>query len=87
MRNMIDFLQKNLWGIVIGIIALAGNWYVVNYRVTQVEAQVEENRQSILSKDIVLNQMQNTLGVVEEKVTNLKEDTEYIKYKVDRLPF
>lgn len=86
---MQEFLQKNSWGLAIGAILIIGNYYVNEFRLQKVEADVVDNyatiqaqvtdmRQTINTTDATLQQLQISAAVIER-------DVDYIKVNLDKI--
>ena len=63
---------------VIVLATLVGSWTAVNYRLTQIEITVAENRAEIASARVLTSEEQVRLARIET-------DLQYIRYQMDRL--
>lgn len=77
-KRMQDFLQKNLWSILVAMIMIAVAWGIFSTRLTTVEAQVIK-AQSDVDKYV---QLTERVIVLEEREKSTAEDVKEIKESI-----
>lgn len=82
---MIPFLKNNAWALIIALLTLVSTYTLYGYRIAELEAQVEENRQTIITQDKALNQLQISTARIETDVSHIREDTVYLREILTRV--
>lgn len=66
-----DWLQRNLWSLVIAGITLVSTYSLYGYRIVQLEAKAEE-----------MSETMRTLNVIQQDIAVIKNNTEHVQNEI-----
>lgn len=79
---MQDFLKQNIWNFVVTIVGISMGWAMLNARLTTVEAQAQENKQTIVQYSQLVERvvrLEENRAVVASDIKEIKDDLKDLK--------
>lgn len=76
------FFKKNLWNLIISLIFISMAWSAFNFRLSNVEAQVQENKKQIIEYSELVKRvirLEENREVVTDDIKEIKADLKDLK--------